>query len=181
MLSEGRLIPDELIAESIEKELKRRRETEQVSGFILDGFPRTLAQAGLLDSITDIDCALNISLARWVMIGKLKGRLVCRGCGDGFNECHVDEAPYRMPAIKQDKSACAKGIDFCTECGVLDRRLDDTDDVIARRLKLYEDTFHPIVEHYQRKNKLKNFDVLTGVDDTPAIIELLLAPPTLPL
>lgn len=172
LLAAGQLIPDILIAAAIEKEIDERSKDGN-TGFILDGFPRTLAQAKLLDSFTTIDMALHITLARWVVVAKLKGRMLCQGCGKSFNSAHIIDPPYRMPAILQNKESCSRGAEYCGSHGTLVGRLDDTDEVIENRLQVYDDTILPILDYYKGKSKLETFDVVTGVDDTPAMIQLI--------
>ena len=176
LLSSGQLIPDTVIAEAIERELKERSQNGNI-GFILDGFPRTVAQAKLLDSFTTIDIALHITLARWVAVAKLKGRLLCEGCGKSFNSAHIVDPPYRMPAILQNKETCSRGVEYCNNHGTLVGRSDDTDEVVENRLQVYDDTILPILDYYKGKSKLETFDVITGVDDTQTIIRLLCSSP----
>lgn len=174
LLTEGSLIPDGLIAQVIDKELQAKCDGN-TPGFILDGFPRTVEQAKLLESLTPIDVALHITLARWVIIEKLKGRLICSGCGQSFNSANIVEPPYRMPSLVQDRLTCAQGFEYCSEKGQLLRRNDDTDDVIEKRMENYDESIQPILQYYARHNKLKTFEVRSGIDDTMHIIDLLLS------
>jgi adenylate kinase len=169
-MARGGLIPDDLVTELVQAELKKNTKP----GFILDGFPRTLKQAEILDAFCHVDFAVHISLQRWAIIEKLKGRLVCKGCGQGFNSADIITPPYHMPALVQDKHACNKGYDYCLKNGVCESRNDDTDEVINARLNTYDESIAPILKFYRNSRKLKNFDVYTGVGDTDALVEAML-------
>ena len=171
LIEQGKLIPDDLMITMLMRELK---EYSSDSGFILDGYPRTLEQAKLLDTKLNISSAVHITLDRSVTIAKLKGRLVCKGCGSGFNSAHIVTGRFNMPAINQEPSRCLKGESFCRAKGHLEPRDDDTDEVIKRRLDLFDVSISPLLQYYERSRRLKTFPVYSGISDTPQLINEML-------
>lgn len=134
----GNLIPDDVMIKVVHSRLA---EDDCIDGFILDGFPRTLAQAYDLDkSDIEIDCVLNIDVPDEKIVERLSGRLECSKCGTTF---HVE---HRKP--KQD------GI--CDNCGgELVTREDDKPETIKSRLKVYHEQTEPLIEYYKNKGMLR--------------------------
>lgn len=139
----GQLVPDALVIEMIEERLKQN---DCEKGYILDGFPRTLAQARAFEKSLEasggrVDRVINIDVQKDEVIKRLSGRRQCRQCGENF---HVDFHP-------PSKS------DACDRCGgSLFQRDDDREDVIKRRLEVYEEQTQPLIEFYRNKGVLKN-------------------------
>ncbi len=171
IIEQGKLVPDDLMIAILLREVKRY---PNESGFILDGFPRTLEQAKLLDTMLSISFAVHITLDRSVTYAKLKGRLVCKGCGNGFNSAHIVTGRFNMPSINQDPSQCPKGEPFCREHGHLEVRNDDTDEVIKKRLDLFDRSIAPLLQYYESSSRLKTFPVHSGISDTPDLINEIL-------
>ena len=134
----GELVPDEIIIGMLGKRLKW---PDCVKGFILDGFPRTIAQAEALDKITKIDLVVNLNVPDWVIIQRLSNRLVCRTCG----------AIYNRLTLKPKR-------DFiCDDCGgELYIRDDDQPEVVEERLNVYRRETAPLIEYYKKKGLLKD-------------------------
>jgi adenylate kinase len=140
-MQKGELVPDEIILRMMEKRIKQ---TDCLKGFILDGFPRTRAQAEGLD---DLLSGLNRRVTRVVefevtdacAVRRLGGRRICSVCGADFNL-------YTKPPRKEG---------ICDICGgKLLQRPDDQDEVIINRLRVYRKETLPLVQYYQDQGKL---------------------------
>ena len=134
----GELVPDEIIIEMLQDRLDR---PDCAKGFILDGFPRTIAQADALGKIAEIDLVINLNVPDEIIIQRLSNRLVCRRCGAIFNAL----------TLKPKKDL------VCDECGgELYTRDDDRPEVIKERLNVYRRETAPLIEHYKNKELLKD-------------------------
>ncbi len=134
----GNLIPDDVMIEVMRDRLS---EDDCKNGFILDGFPRTIAQAEALDkSDIDIDCVLNIEVLDETIIERLSGRLECSKCAATFHK------EYNKP--RQD------GI--CDKCGgKLGTRADDEPETVKSRLEVYHKQTEPLIRFYKDKGMLR--------------------------
>ncbi len=126
----GNLYPDEKMLKILKE---RFEEKDCKNGFILDGFPRNLKQAEMLDKITKIDKAIEISVSDKEAVRRLSGRVSCENCGAGFNNT-------TMP------SKIAGKCDVCG--GKLIQRDDDKPEAIKKRLKIYHENTERILKHY---------------------------------
>ena len=136
----GLLVPDEVTVGIVRERLSK---SDCDKGFILDGFPRTVAQAEELKKITDIDIVLNISVSSEYLIERAIGRRICRGCGATY---HVE---YNAPKVE--------GV--CDKCGnELYQRSDDTAEVMKSRLATYEANTRPLIEYYSASGKYAEVD-----------------------
>src|SRR3989442_13204301 len=137
----GDLVPDALVGEVMEERLSRK---DAESGFLLDGFPRTVAQADFLDRILArrgqaLDRVISIEVPEPEIIERLVGRRSCGRCGATY------QLRYKPPKVE--------GI--CDRCGSeLTRRPDDTEAVIAERLRAYREQTAPLVERYRETRLL---------------------------
>ena len=143
-MERGALVPDDVTIEMVMEWINSHDDQE---GFLLDGFPRTLAQAEALDRAMaakgGIDRALRINVGREELIRRLTGRLLCRGCPATY---HEHSAPPREPGV-------------CDRCGgELYRRDDDKPEVVARRLEVYFEETEPLVQYYRRAAVLRDVD-----------------------
>jgi adenylate kinase len=151
-MTSGRLVPDDLVVEMIEQRLKR---DDCTRGFVLDGFPRTIAQAEALDRTTNrmgiaVDRVVNLQVLRDELVQRLSGRRQCRQCGENY---HVMFHP-------------PKNKDVCDRCGGrLFQRDDDREEVIRKRLDVYEQETLPLVEYYRKKGLLKNIEGAGSIDE----------------
>lgn len=152
----GELVPDQLIIEMI-----RGRIAEAKNGFLLDGFPRTLAQAEALSRITAVDLVLNITLAREEVVRRLTGRRVCRACGRIYN------LTFNLVPGETTCAACGGG---------LYQRDDDQRDVIENRYDVYERSTAPLIDHYGKVGVLQSIDGALGSERVFAEINKLLDP-----
>ena len=141
----GQLVPDELVINLLKERIAKR---DCKSGFILDGFPRTIPQAEALDEVANIDCALAIEIPFEMIEKRMTGRRVCLRCGATY---HVDANPPRVAGI-------------CDICGdKLIIRSDDQPDVVRRRHETYREQTAPLIGYYQKQGKLKPIDGPPGI------------------
>jgi len=137
----GGLVPDEVMVGLVEERL-RRDDCEK--GFILDGFPRTLAQAKTLRRTMDgigssLDLVFHLEAPVEILVGRLAGRRVCRKCQTLF---HVKNMPPKKEGV-------------CDRCGgALYQRPDDREDVVRNRLKIYQSKAEELLSYYQGKELL---------------------------
>jgi len=147
----GHLVPDELV---IAIAAERLREPDCVGGYILDGFPRTVAQAEALEKIASLDAVVNIDIADEKLIARLSGRRVCPGCGGTY---HVDTLGGCT-----DCEACSAG---------LVQRDDDKPETVENRLTVYHKQTKPLIDFYAARGLLKTID---GAQSTDACYEDIL-------
>ncbi|HHV44243.1 MAG TPA: adenylate kinase [Firmicutes bacterium] len=140
-IDQGRLVPD-AIAVAVVKQ--RVQQPDCLRGFVLDGFPRTLAQAKALDQVltelrTCLDAVLNIEIDEEEVVRRISGRLICEDCGATYQE--------------------AADLTHCTVCGgKLGRRSDDTEETARKRLAVYYEQTLPLVKYYTTQQKLYNIE-----------------------
>jgi len=137
----GQLVPDEIVIGILQD---RIAQDDCAGGFILDGFPRTIAQAEALDSMgIAIDRVIDIEVADEAIERRLSGRRVCETCGSSY---HLD---HKKPAVE--------GV--CDKCGgTLIQRKDDKPETICERLKVYHEQTEPLKAYYKEKGKLCEVD-----------------------
>ena len=129
----GGLVPDEVGIGLVEDRLSQE---DCKNGYILDGFPRTIAQAEALDKVARIDLAINIDVPFETIIDRLGGRRVCV-CGETY---HV---------------SMLNGETTCKRCGKeLFVRDDDKPETVKNRLKVYSDQTQPLIDYYRSQNKV---------------------------
>jgi len=150
-MDRGALVPDEVVIGIIRERLAQ---DDCRSGFILDGFPRTVKQAEALDEIlkamgVELDAVLNVEAPDDVIIERLSGRRTCRSCGRVY---HIIYMPPKKEGV-------------CDVCGgELYQRDDDKPEAIARRLQVYKEQTAPLIEYYEGKGKLHRIDGSQDVD-----------------
>lgn len=147
----GALVPDEIIIGLIKE---RMQQPDAANGFILDGVPRTVAQAEALEKMgVDIDLALEIEVSDEEIVKRLSGRRVCESCGASY---HTIYKPSQKP-------------DVCDRCGGrLIVRKDDEPETILARLATYHEQTEPLVEFYKKRGKLVVVEGAEEVADTKA-------------
>ncbi|KAL2611959.1 hypothetical protein R1flu_023651 [Riccia fluitans] len=139
----GKLLPDEVIFNLLSRRLEQGLAAGE-KGFILDGFPRTITQAEVLEDVVDIDLVVNLKLQQDVLISKCLGRRICSQCGGNFNLAKIDfkgedGAPnIFMPPLLPPPSCASK----------MTVRADDTDEVVRARLRVYQEESAPVEEFY---------------------------------
>ena len=133
----GNLVPDDLVLLLLKERISR---DDCSNGFVLDGFPRNLAQAKALEDITDVDLVISISVDYNLLVERITGRRTCKKCGAIF---HIQ---YQPPLEKN----------ICNKCsGNLYQREDDTEETVKRRLNTYENETEPLIEYYENLNILE--------------------------
>ena len=136
-IDKGQLVPDEVTCKIVEERLKE--EDCKKSGFMLDGFPRTIPQAEMLDSIETVDAVINIQADTELLMKRICGRRVCKGCGKIF---HISRLG---------------GKENCLSCGgELYQRKDDNPETVESRLQVYAAQTAPLIEYYEGKGLLIN-------------------------
>lgn len=154
-MDRGQLVPDELVIGIIEERLKA---SDCKQGFILDGFPRTIAQAEALQSILTkigkfIDHVVNIEVDPEELVRRLTGRRTCKNCGAMF---HISFHQPRKEGV-------------CDRCGgSLYQREDDQEETIRNRLDAYQKQTAPLIRYYQQVNRLRP---IQGVGEQDEIFE----------
>lgn len=150
-MDKGDLVPDEVVTGLVAERLKK---SDAGNGYILDGFPRTLKQAGDLDAALSksgqgMDMVLYFETSEKTAIERLTGRRVCKKCGFNY---HVRNIPPKKEGI-------------CDKCGgELYQRPDDKEDTVRNRLKVYEAQTKPLIEYYTGKGVLRKVSGDLGVD-----------------
>ena len=154
-MERGELVPDGLIIDMI-----RGRIESAESGFLLDGFPRTVEQAEALEGITPLDVVINVGISREAVVGRLTARRVCEGCGKIYNLL------YDPPADEATCDACG---------GRLLQRDDDKRDVIENRYNVYERSTAPLIDYYRDRGLLHEVDGTRSSDEVLSEIMAVLA------
>lgn len=147
----GSLVPDDVIIRVIRE---RMQQPDAASGFILDGVPRTVAQAEALEKMgVDIDLVINLYVADEDIVRRLSGRRVCESCGASY---HTVYKPSKQP-------------DVCDRCGGrLIIRKDDEPETILARLATYHDQTEPLIDFYRQRGKLANVEGAEELAETTA-------------
>ena len=149
-IDKGQLVPDEVTVELVASRLD---EEDAKNGFLLDGFPRNIAQAEALDKITDIDTVINIDVDLNALSERLCGRRTCLKCGES----------YHISTKKDDK---------CDKCGeTLIQRKDDMPETINARLAVYTSSTQPLIDYYEKQGKLVTVDGMKSIEEVFAQIE----------
>lgn len=140
-MDKGALVPDEVIIGIVKERLA---EPDCAGGYILDGMPRTIAQAQALeDAGIDIDAAVLLDIADEVIEARMTGRRVCPNCGSSY---HVEANPPKQENV-------------CDNCGSgLTIRKDDTPETVKSRLKVYHEETEPLIDFYEKRGKLRRVD-----------------------
>ena len=145
-IDKGQLVPDEVTCEIVENRIK---ESDCAKGYMLDGFPRTIAQAEALKKVAKIDLVINIDVDVKLLMDRLCGRRVCKNCGEIYHVSRLN------------------GAADCAKCGgELYQRKDDNPETVGSRLQVYEAQTAPLIEYYEKKGLL--FTVVS--DSTPEAV-----------
>lgn len=153
----GLLVPDEVIIDVIRE---RMQQPDAKNGFILDGVPRTVAQAEALEKMgVEIDLAISLEVADDEIVKRLSGRRVCESCGASY---HTIYKPSKQP-------------DVCDRCGGrLIIRKDDEPETILARLAVYHEQTQPLIDFYQQRGKLAVVEGAEEVSETTARVQKVL-------
>ncbi|XP_059462621.1 adenylate kinase 1, chloroplastic [Corylus avellana] len=169
IVNQGKLVSDQIIINLLSKRLEAG-EAKGESGFILDGFPRTINQAEILEGVTDIDLVVNLKLQEDVLLEKCLGRRICSECGKNFNLASINvKGENGNPGISM---APLLPPAHCTV--KLITRSDDTEAVVKERLRVYSEKSQPVEEFYRSRGKLLEFDLPGGIPQSwPKLLEAL--------
>ncbi len=160
-MDQGKLVPDELTVKIL---LDRVAQEDCAKGYVLDGFPRTIPQAEVLDRALKelgdaIDYAINVDVPDENIVKRMSGRRACLTCGATY---HMEHIPPRTEGI-------------CDKCGQsLVLRDDDKAETVLNRLKVYHDQTQPLIDFYTEKGVLKTVDGTAGMKDVFAAIVAIL-------
>lgn len=152
-MDEGKLVPDEVTIGIVKERLAQ---DDCKEGFLLDGFPRTTVQAKALDEVMDelgkaVEAAINISVPDEVLIERISNRVSCQNCKSVFN--------LKFNPPKEEGK--------CSKCGGdLVQRDDDRGETVRKRLEVYNEQTNPLINYYQNKGVLYDFD---GYRDASAV------------
>jgi adenylate kinase len=147
-MESGALVSDDVVINIIKEKIT----TECCEkGFILDGFPRNINQALKLEEMLEncnkkIDKVFNFEVEEDVLIKRIAGRYTCKNCGAVYNR-------YFKPTSKDGE---------CDNCGSneLENRIDDNEETVKNRLKVYKESSFPLIEYYKKKHLLVSIDAL---------------------
>lgn len=135
-IDKGQLVPDEVTCEIVEERIEC---DDCKNGYMLDGFPRTIAQAEALDKMAKIDLVINIDVDFSLLMDRLCGRRVCKNCGESYHVSRLN------------------GETKCARCGgELYQRKDDNPETVRRRLEVYNAQTAPLIEYYTKKGLIFN-------------------------
>ena len=146
----GQLVPDEVTCEIVKDRLQN---ADCKNGYLLDGFPRNLFQAGELDKFSKVDAVINIDIDLSLLTDRLCGRRACKECGESY---HVN--------FLNGKTTCEK-------CGgELYQRKDDNEETVGNRLNVYSEQTAPLIKFYTEKGVLRNVNGVGTIEEVFARI-----------
>jgi adenylate kinase len=152
VMESGALVSDEIVLAVLHDRLAQ---PDVASGVILDGFPRTKAQAEALDAMLrqngqQVTAAISLDVDDAAMVERISGRYTCASCGEGYHDT------FKQPATAGT----------CEICGgtEMKRRADDNAETVGVRLRAYHDQTAPLIAHYDRLGVLERVDAMQGID-----------------
>lgn len=162
VMDAGQLVTDNLMISMISS---RVEQDDCKKGYILDGFPRTTAQAEALDSMLaqkgqKLDEVIEMKVNEDVLVARITGRYTCANCGQGYHDI------YQKPKVEGVCDKC-DGTSFT-------RRDDDNEETVRSRLVSYREQTAPIAEHYKAKGMLKTVDGMADIDDVTSQLKAIL-------
>lgn len=147
LIDEGKLVPDSVTDELVQKTLK---DADISRGYILDGYPRNIAQLEAYLNFDQPTYAVFIDLADEDAVARLAGRRICEGCGKIY---HVTNNPSKVA-------------DICDECdGTLVQRDDDQSEAIKERLRIYHDNTEPMLARLEELGVLRRIDGAGSIEE----------------
>jgi len=154
----GELVPDELVVEIVTDQIEKLGE----KGFILDGFPRNVHQAEVLDEMLNergrtVDRVLVIQVSDELLVERIAGRYTCAGCGEGYHD------KFKQPE--------KEGV--CDKCGGTEfiRRPDDNPETVRNRLEVYHEQTKPLIAYYKEQGKVRIIDGEQSIEEVTSALE----------
>jgi len=160
-MEEGQLVPDDVVVGIVKERLA---DPDCRQGALLDGFPRTVAQAQSLDQVLNdlgckLDAVIHMAVEEEELIARLTGRRVCRDCGATY---HIKFNPPKVRNV-------------CDQCGgELSQREDDSLATVTERLAVYKKQTEPLIDYYRQQNLLHTIDGNQDIDAIAAQISAVL-------
>jgi adenylate kinase len=152
IMERGQLVPDNLVVGLIAERIDAKTKGD---GFILDGFPRTIAQAEALDRLfaergKKLDRVIVMEVDDEALVERIAGRFACANCGEGYHDL------YKLPKVE--------GV--CDRCGATQfvRRKDDNEEVVRARLKAYHAQTEPLIDYYSKQGKVRTVDGMADIE-----------------
>ena len=163
IMDKGELVPDAVVISIISDRLDA---ADCQGGAILDGFPRTLAQAAALDALMatkkrKLDAVIELKVDDEELISRISGRFTCGKCGEGYHD------RFKQPKVKGVCDVC-KGTEFT-------RRPDDNAETVTRRLMVYYRETSPLIGYYFCKGNLHSVDGMASIAEVSKAIDKILA------
>jgi adenylate kinase len=162
IIDRGELVPDDIIVDMIAERIK---EQDCRSGFILDGFPRTVPQAEALDRMLEesglkLDHVIELRVNDKALVTRISGRFTCAACGAGY---HDTNKPPKTPGV-------------CDSCGGTEfvRRDDDNAEIVAARLEAYHRQTAPLLPYYRGRGTLSSVDGMGSIEEVAKAIDRVL-------
>lgn len=159
LMDRGELVSDFVVMTIVSERLDER---DARDGFILDGVPRNVIQARMLDEALEekglkIDVVIEITADDDALVERISGRFACKSCGKGYHKI------YKKPEVDNVCDKCG-GTEFSV-------RADDKPDTVRNRLKVYHAQTEPLVQYYEKRGILKKVDGMAGIEDVATQIE----------
>ncbi|MBI2145007.1 adenylate kinase [Candidatus Woesearchaeota archaeon] len=149
----GQLVPDDLVTDLVKE---RVSQPDCKNGFILDGYPRTSAQAKALQQFAAIDAVFDFKAPFKTIVERISGRRTCRKCNATY---HVRYSPPKKDGV-------------CDKCGgELVQRSDEKPDIITERLKVYEQQNKPLIDYYRNEQLLSEIDASYHITEIGRIVD----------
>jgi adenylate kinase len=159
VMAAGGLVPDELMIKLVEDRIQA---PDCERGFVLDGFPRTAAQAEALDRLlaargASLDGVIELRVDDDALVDRISGRFSCAKCGAGYHDRHK---PTKVPGV-------------CDECGSTEfvRRPDDNAETVRARLQAYHAQTAPLLPYYRERSLLKTVDGMGSIEEVTRAID----------
>lgn len=160
-MDQGKLVPDELTVKIL---LDRVAQPDCANGYVLDGFPRTIPQAEVLDKALcelgdKIDYAINVDVPDENIVNRMGGRRACVGCGATY---HIK---YNAPKVENTCDTCGSDLII---------RDDDKPETVQNRLSVYHEQTQPLIDFYEKQGVLRTVDGTVDMSDVfAAIVDIL--------